>query len=167
MRAWPVFALGLVVLFALPYVSWQLGERSAGQKLTIQAVLLEKAQSEADSLRRTRTVQYLTDTLRIDSLVYRWKVVRDTGKVTDTLWRERLVAVAETVIVEVGVARRQCLSLLGDCQARVDSVQVRNRALTVANQLLSTPKHSTWRSIERGVCAASIGGNLLQWRIRK
>lgn len=152
---------------------------------------LVATQHRADSLAQVvtlRTQRIRRDSAHVTAALTRWERFADSVRRappvrvvvvghTDTLpGRVDTVAVppsaplvdlADQTIREIDDARRQCLSVLDTCtvalQAATDRAeQAEARA---ARSESSAHRASRWRAVERGVCAASLAGNWLQFRL--
>lgn len=159
----PVILLALLcgAVFALGYGTAR--ARDAEQRRAIERT--------ADSLRvalRTRVAWVVRDTLRVDSIVTRWRRVTDTVQRTDTLTVERVVRLADSTIAAVDSARRMCTSVLLDCERT--ALALTDRATRAEARVVSLEgalgRRPRWRAFADGVCVTSLATNYLQWRAR-
>jgi hypothetical protein len=167
-----ILQLVIVALVALG-AAFALG---LGVAHTRQRAALAHAARESDSLRfalASRVATVLRDTVRVDSIVTRWRRRVDTlpGRV-DTLPGRvdtvPLLTLATETITALDTARRACVSVLRDCtQANAVALQRAERAEARAVQLqASVDRRSRWGMARDVVCATSLFGNVIQWSAR-
>lgn len=164
--------LALAVLVTLGFV-YHLGRTHGIATITLEASAA-KARGDSLTFLLDHAVEQLrVDTVRVDSIVTRWRQARALPPETlpgrvDTLRESALVAQADTTIETLDQSRRQCLAVLGNCRALVDSANDRAalefglRRAAEAAQAQATK----YRTIERTACVASLGLNVFQWRSR-
>mgnify|MGYP000028125465 CR=1 FL=1 len=171
-RLLQVFILGTMTIVTLSFIYW------TGRTAGIASVKLEAvaAAARADSLTflLDHAIEQLrVDTVRVDSIVTKWRTARALPPETlpgrvDTLRLPALIAQADTTITALDRSRRQCLSVLGNCRALVDSanrVAAREVGLRYAAEA-AQQQASKYRTIERTLCAVSVGANIFQWKAR-
>jgi len=165
-----MLAVALTVTLAFTYA---LGRTAGIAAVELKAVA---AAARADSLTflLDHAIEQLhVDTVRVDSIVTKWRTARALPPETlpgrvDTLRLPALIAQADTTITALDQSRRQCLSVLGNCRALVDSAN-RVAALEVGLRHAAEAAQqqaSKYRTIERTLCAVSVGANIFQWKAR-
>jgi hypothetical protein len=115
------------------------------------ATRLAVASAESSTLRDSLWIALHTvraDTVRVDSVVTRWRVRRDVDTITNVDTLRQLVRVADTVIVTVDASRRQCLSVLPTCEEAVAAEKRRGDLAVVHYQQREQSEHKR-RTVER------------------
>ena len=148
----------VLALIVLPALGFAWGRTAAERRLGAE---LEAKSRQSTELRDSLWIALNTvraDTVRVDSIVTRWRTVKESlpvDTVTDTVTLRELVRVADTVIVEVDAARRQCIAVLSTCQAAVEAEKKRGDiALVLYDQQRRAA--SRWRTVERVACAVGV-----------
>ena len=165
-----MLAVGVAATLAFTY---SLGRAAGVAEVKLEAVAAAK---RADSLTflLDHAIETLhVDTIRVDSIVTKWRQARALPPETlpgrvDTLRLAALVEQADTTITVLEQSRRQCLSVLGDCRALVEDA---NRVAALESGLrhaaeAAQAQATKYRTIERTLCAVSVGANIFQWKAR-
>lgn len=162
-----MLAVALTVTLAFTYA---LGRTAGIAAVELKAVAAAKRADSLTFLLDHAIETLRVDTIRVDSIVTKWRQARALPPETlpgrvDTL---RLIEQATNTIEVLDQSRRQCLSVLGDCRALVDDA---NRATALEFGLrraaeAAQAQATKYRTVERTLCGVSVVGNIFQWKAR-
>lgn len=171
-RALQLLMLTAMTAVTVSFIYWT-GRMAGIAAVESKAAAAEKRSDSLTFLLDHAIEQLHVDTVRVDSIVTKWRQARALPPETlpgrvDTLRLAALVEQADTTIAVLDQSRRQCLAVLGDCRALVDDA---NRVAALESGLrhaaeAAQQQAAKYRSIERTACVASLGLNVLQWRSR-
>jgi hypothetical protein len=157
-------AVGMVLcLLLLPLLGFAWGRTAAERRLGLELEAKSRYASALSDSLRLSLMTVRADTVRVDSVVTRWRrlverdTVTDTVRRVDTLTVEKVITVASATIDTVNAARRMCMATLSQCERAAAQADERARiALVLYDRDRTTA--AKWRWVERGACVGATFG---------